>query len=139
MSELKETTSKQIPEINVLNCNEEINNSKLNNSWETCSIGSADDLINELEAEEKTKLGWNLPTNDKTKAGTLDDISVDSYWVEDEEIENIEKAKEEDPVNPDYKAVYQKVIIKYNKNKDTQQAESVEILSNKNENDNQTK
>ena len=129
--------SKQIPEINVVNCNEDLNNSKLNNSWETSSIGSADDLINEIEAEEKAKLGWNLPTNDKTKAGTLDDISVDSYWVEEEEIENIEKAKEDDPVNPDYKAVYQQVKIKYNKNKEL--GENVEIISNKNENDNQTK
>ena len=87
--------------------------------WETSSIGSSDDLINGsnhasdgVNVATVGGLGWNLPTNDLTKAGTLDNLSVDSYWVGEDEIEEIEKEKQQDPVNPNYKAVYAKIQTK---------------------------
>jgi hypothetical protein len=55
---------------------------------------------------EYGKLGANLPTNDQTKTGQLDNLSVDSYWVDEEEIDEIDKEKQLDPVTLDYKAVY---------------------------------
>lgn len=50
-----------------------------------------------------------MPTNDTTKSGQLDNLSVDSYWVGEEELDEIEKEKQTDPVNVDYKAVYHKI------------------------------
>ena len=61
---------------------------------------------------DSNKLGWNLPTNDLSKAGQLDNISVDSYIVGDEELKAIEREKALDPVNPNYKQVYQGLMIR---------------------------
>lgn len=94
---------------------------------DTGSIGSSFDLLADPDYEhhnnkhhhQKTganldqgKLGFNLPTNDTTKSGQLDSLSVDSYWIGDDEIEDIEREKQLDPVNPNYKNVYNKVINK---------------------------
>ena len=99
------------------------------------SIGDADDLLQEptdagensdesktnktqlsllscfsTNESNKFKLGWNLPTNDLSKSGKLDTISVDSYWVNEQEIEDIAAEKARDPCNPNYKAVYGKMM-----------------------------
>lgn len=58
---------------------------------------------------ETGKLGFNLPTNDTTKSGQLDNLSVDSYWVGEQELEEIEKEKKTDPISLDYKVVYHKM------------------------------
>ena len=76
---------------------------------DTDSIGSFEDL---KDLDEK-KLGFNLPTNDLSKAGNLDAISVDSYFVGDDELEDINVEKQLDPMNPNYKIVYEKMKNKY--------------------------
>ena len=107
--------------------------------WETDSIGSASDLTQLDEAEpvkvtkptaskstvppkkannlslDTNKLGWNLPTNDISKAGQLDNISVDSYIVGEEELKAIEKEKSLDPVNTNYKHVYEGLMVRLSK------------------------
>jgi hypothetical protein len=64
--------------------------------WESCSFGDTDDLLKDEESDElcPAKLGFELPTNDKTKVGTLDNLSVDSYWVGEEEIDENEENKQ---------------------------------------------
>ena len=64
---------------------------------------------------DSSKLGWNLPTNDLSKAGQLDNLSVDSYIVGDEELKAIEREKALDPVNPNYKQVYQGLMVRLTK------------------------
>jgi hypothetical protein len=132
---------KEVPQISVDSCVNDIldeNNPKWND-WETSSIGSSEDLVNDpndshdinVKSNEKTaNLGWNLPTNDVTKAGTLDTLSVDSYWVGEEEIEEIEKEKQNDPINPNYKSVYNKIQAKIisNENKTGQHVENGENI-----------
>ena len=101
---------KEIPQINIEN------NPKWSD-WETSSIGSSGDLANETNAlvnRQNATLGWNLPTNDTSKAGNLDTLSVDSYWVGEDELEEIEKEKQNDPINPNYRAVYEKIQMKLN-------------------------
>jgi hypothetical protein len=94
------------------------------------SIGSADDLLTDQNNNKnKDFLGFNLPTNDLTKSGQLDNISVDSYWINEDDIDDINREKELDPVNPNYKSVYENTIKKYkesqlkeiNENKDNKQ------------------
>jgi hypothetical protein len=93
------------------------------------SIGSPCDLFDDSDKEveeetqqqqhldlEKKKLGFNLPTNDRTKSGQLDTLSVDSYWVGEDEIDEIESEKQADPVNPNYKNVYTKMKMKQQQN-----------------------
>lgn len=58
---------------------------------------------------ERGKLGFNLPTNDKTKSGQLDNLSVDSYWVDQEYMDEVEKEKHLNPVTLDFKTVYHKL------------------------------
>lgn len=95
------------------------------NAWENDSIGSANDLEN--NEQDKEKLGFNLPTNDKTKVGTLDTISVDSYWVGEEEIEEIENEKKLDPINPNYKGVYEKMQAKINEENEEKKKQEIDI------------
>jgi len=78
------------------------------------SIGDADDL--KEEELNENKLGFNLPTNDLSKSGCLDDQSVDSYFVGDEELKDIDLEKKLDPINPNYKLVYDKIQQKYENN-----------------------
>jgi hypothetical protein len=74
------------------------------------SIGDAADLL------DSTKLGFDLPTNDSSKAGKLDQMSVDSYWVDDEHIQKINELKKVDPVKPDYQQVSEYQSIKQSQN-----------------------
>ena len=105
----------------------EVDRQILDNS-DTDSIGSADDLIdqNNNKNNNNNLLGFNLPTNDLTRAGQLDNISVDSYWINEEEIDDINKEKELNPVNPNYKSVYKSMIKKYTENqtKENENSES---------------
>ena len=139
---------------------------KANNddSWETDSIGSASDLtqLNYSEPNDSvnltkpppkvstlskpshnfkvdvSKLGWNLPTNDLSKAGQLDNISVDSYIVGDDELKAIEREKTLNPVNPNYKQVYEDLMIRISKDKDSPNDNSRE-LGEKKESSNEPK
>lgn len=122
--------NKEIPEINI---ESDVNKDPKWNDWETSSIGSSADLVgggDDIKIDHRNSctgaLGWNLPTNDLLKAGNLDTLSVDSYWVGEEEIEEIEKEKIIDPVNPNYKAVYEKMKNKVNisSQKDNEKDES---------------
>ena len=55
--------------------------------WDACSFGSTGDLLVEQETKLNINLlGFDLPINDKTKAGNLDNISADSFWIGEEEI-----------------------------------------------------
>jgi hypothetical protein len=106
----------------------EVDRQILDNS-DTDSIGSADDLIdqnNNKNNNNNSLLGFNLPTNDLTRSGQLDNISVDSYWINEEEIDDINKEKELNPVNPNYKSVYKSMIKKYTENqtKENENSES---------------
>ena len=107
----------------------EVDRKILDNS-DTDSIGSADDLIldqnNNKNNNNNNLLGFNLPTNDLTRSGQLDNISVDSYWINEEEIDDINKEKELNPVNPNYKSVYKSMIKKYTENqtKENENSES---------------
>jgi hypothetical protein len=94
----------------------------INDNSDTNSIGNADDLLAECQPYklDLNKLGWNLPTNDLKKSGQLDNLSVDSYWIEEEELNNIKNEKESHPANPNYKSVYEKVVEK-SKSKQQQQ------------------
>ena len=80
-----------------------VNDNNNNNRLTTSSMAAGSEL-------NKFKLGWNLPTNDLSKSGQLDTISVDSYWVDEKQIEDIAAEKAKDPCNPNYKAVYEKMI-----------------------------
>ena len=129
---------KDIPEINIVT---DLNKDPKWNDWETSSIGSSEDLvgggeenINEQSVSGIASLGWNLPTNDLSKAGNLDTLSVDSYWVGEEEIDEIEKEKQIDPINPNYKAVYEKLQNKLNfsSEKDKNNKETLENSNNYN-------
>jgi hypothetical protein len=54
----------------------------------TCSLEKVDALVKEIynkDLLEKNKLGFDLPTNDKTKDGDLDNMSVDSFWIGEDE------------------------------------------------------
>ena len=104
----------------------EVDRQILDNS-DTDSIGSADDLIdqNNNKNNNNNLLGFNLPTNDLTRSGQLDNISVDSYWINEEEIDDINKEKELNPVNPNYKSVYKSMIKKYTE-KQTKENENSE-------------
>ena len=51
------------------------------------SIGDASDLL------DKAKLGFDLPSNDLSKAGKIDQMSVDSFWINDEDIKIKEESK----------------------------------------------
>ncbi len=127
---------KAIPEINI---ETDVNQNPKWNDWETSSIGSSDDLVREGEDNPDHKainnsgagvnLGWNLPTNDLSKAGNLDTLSVDSYWVGEEEIDDIEREKQIDPINPNYKAVYEKMqnklVISSEKDKDKEKRDEL--------------
>jgi hypothetical protein len=133
---------RDIPEINI---ETDVNQNPKWNDWETSSIGSSDDLVREDEDNTNHKannntgasvnLGWNLPTNDLSKAGNLDTLSVDSYWVGEEEIDDIEREKQIDPINPNYKAVYEKMqnklVISSENDKDKEKRE--ELKSNQND------
>ena len=79
------------------------------------SIGDADDLKEEEQLNEN-KLGFDLPTNDLSKSGCLDDQSVDSYFIGDDELKDIDLEKKLDPINPNYKLVYDKIQQKYENN-----------------------
>ena len=129
---------KDIPEINIVT---DLNKDPKWNDWETSSIGSSEDLVgggeenmNEQSVSGIASLGWNLPTNDLSKAGNLDTLSVDSYWVGEEEIDEIEKEKQIDPINPNYKAVYEKLQNKLNfsSEKDKNNEETLENSNNYN-------
>jgi hypothetical protein len=80
---------------------------------------------NRLDA---SKLGWNLPVNDIHKAGKLDQMSVDSYFVGDKELDEIEKQKKLDPINPNYRVVYdgliERVVLKVSTNVNSNTAAS---------------
>ncbi len=93
----------------------EVEMKTLDNS-DASSIGSADDLLTDQNnnANDKNFLGFNLPTNDLTKSGQLDNISVDSYWINEDDIDDINREKKLDPVNPNYKSVYKNTIRKFN-------------------------
>jgi len=54
----------------------------------------------------------------------LDNLSVDSYWIEEEELNNIKKEKESHPANPNYKSVYEKVVEKSKSKQQQQQQKS---------------
>ena len=69
-------------------------------------IGNSDDLREDFDDK---KLGFNLPTNDLSKSGDLDNISVDSYCIGNDELEDIKIEKQINPINPDYKTVYEKI------------------------------
>ena len=63
---------------------------KILDSEDACSIGSSKDLLSEKDEEkdrmlDENRLGFNLPTNDKSKSGDLDNLSVDSYWIDDDD------------------------------------------------------
>ncbi len=110
--------NKEIPKISI---ESDVKKDPKWNDYETSSIGSSADLVgddDDIKIENRNSrtgtLGWNLPTNDLLKAGNLDTLSVDSYWIGEEEIEEIEKEKIIDPVNPNYKAVYEKMKNKVN-------------------------
>ena len=77
-------------------------------------LGNCDDLLKEEgETLEGSKLGWNLPVNDTTKSGKLDSISVDSYWIDDVDINEIQTEKSKDPVNTNYNTTKEKSQQKY--------------------------
>ena len=81
------------------------------------SIGDADDLKEKEEEQlNENKLGFDLPTNDLSKSGCLDDQSVDSYFIGDDELKDIDLEKKLDPINPNYKLVYDKIQQKYENN-----------------------
>ena len=69
--------------------------------WESGSYeGDIDDLSLREEANaqencalEPKKLGFHLPSNDKSKERALDTLSVDSYWVGEDEKDD-EEARE---------------------------------------------
>jgi hypothetical protein len=114
----KMSENKEIPKISI---ESDVKKDPKWNDYETSSIGSSADLVgddDDIKIENRNSrtgtLGWNLPTNDLLKAGNLDTLSVDSYWIGEEEIEEIEKEKIIDPVNPNYKAVYEKMKNKVN-------------------------
>lgn len=83
---------------------------------------------------ECSKLGFNLPTNDSTKLGQLDNLSVDSYWVGETELDEIEKEKKSDPLNVNYKGVYLK--LREQQQQQQQQNESSTSKTNENNNEN---
>lgn len=95
------------------------------------SIGGCEDL---KEILDDTRLGFNLPSNDYSKSGTLDDISVDSYWVAEEEIKEAEQEKKLDPANPNLKKICTKVQQKY---AESTQQEQQEESRNKQEKSNE--
>jgi hypothetical protein len=121
-SEIKDGDSSIRIEVTIEETDPNISNSYDNDND---SIGSADDLLtdpnNNKQVEtgganfikDKLLLGFNLPSNDVAKSGQLDTMSVDSYWVDDEDIDQIEEEKRIDPVNPDYKSVYEKTVQKH--------------------------
>ncbi len=93
----------------------EVESKTLDNS-DAGSIGSADDLLDNNK-NNKDFLGFNLPTNDLTKSGQLDNISVDSYWINEDDIDDINREKKLDPINPNYKSVYKNTIRKFKETK----------------------
>jgi hypothetical protein len=74
------------------NKNESAPNEK-QDTWDTCSLESLRDILREMSGEQldQNKLGFNLPTNDKSKDGDLDNLSVDSFWIGDDEEQENEK------------------------------------------------
>ena len=75
------------------------------------SIGDSSDLL-----LDKSKLGFDLPSNDQSKAGKLDQMSVDSFWVDDNDIKKIEELKKIDPIKLDFNQVYKQKLPDQNEN-----------------------
>jgi hypothetical protein len=54
-----------------------------------------DNVINRFNELERERLGYDLPTNDTSKVGDLDNLSADSYWVGEDEDEDEEEDENE--------------------------------------------